>query len=278
MNFQIETTSHCDLTCVECPNRMMERKRQFIDPVVWERIIDAYVVPFRSINANYNPPTLIPHKDGEPLLNKNLSRLLSYAAGRVPDMNVDVYSHGLRLTLDFVRFLGSLPNRCRLLLSFHFLNHDGTRNDYAEASQVIRDAIHGRPGNLEIILATHRVPGVTDQELEEWRQSWSGLGVTVATNGVINPWTGLIDLPGTLKFNQCPYDDFSHMFFGVTGNVVACCMDLEEEIVFGNVMADDPDAMLAVVRDFYAAQARREAKHSVCNNCFGLPSLVQIGA
>ena len=104
--------------------------------------------------------------------------------------------------------------------------------------------------------------------------------VTVHANVSINPWTGLISDPHVSKFDGCPYGDFGHWFFGVTGNIVACCLDLEEELVFGNVMVDEPQAMFEKMDAFYASQRRRENIAPVCRNCFGLdplPKLVQLG-
>jgi hypothetical protein len=88
----------------------------------------------------------------------------------------------------------------------------------------------------------------------------------------------------TCHYNGCPYADFGHWFFGVTGNIIACCLDLEEEIVLGNVLVDSPVEMFAKTEAFYAEQRRMlEAKervtHQVCANCFGQvrTDLIQLG-
>jgi hypothetical protein len=268
----------------------MKRQRQFMPREVWDCILYRYVVPFRHVNAHLNPPTLIPHKDGEPLLNKQLPDLLRAASEVVPDMHIDIYSHGLLLPKrpGFIDFLGSLPNKVRLLVSFHFYNHDGTLNDYADTTQFFKRLFAGpTPGNIEFIFASHLIPPMTTERLAEWKNGWRAEAaagrVTVHANVNINPWTGLIDAPGLSHFTGCPYERFDHMFFGATGNIVPCCMDLEEEIIFGNVMYDDPETMFGTVRAFYAAQFRREVNHGLCHNCFGLPpkekapDLLQIG-
>ena len=129
---------------------------------------------------------------------------------------------------------------------------------------------------------------MTKERLDEWRATWQKYidrGLSVHANVGLNPWTGRIDEPGTVEFHGCPYADFGHMFFGVTGNIIACCMDLEEEIIFGNVMKDDPAEMVRVLEAFYKEQQRIAAektglKHQVCSNCFGLgprTDLIQLG-
>lgn len=278
MNFQIETTSICSLTCSYCPNKDMIRKREFMTMDVWKTIIDEYVVPYRHINA-FCPPTLIPHKDGEPLLNKQQIEMLRYASDRVPDMNIDTYSHGLMLPKwrergqDFIAFLGSLPNKCRYLMSFHPFNHDGSSNEYAHTILYLQEVLRDPPRNVEFITVSHKSKWVSEQMQAWWKEQWKGLPITVHNNCAINPWTGRIE-EATCAYNGCPYSDFGHWFFGVTGNIIACCLDLEEEIILGNVMRDDPAEMFERTSAFYMEQRRiLEAKElhprGVCRNCYG---------
>lgn len=288
MNFQIETTSICNLTCGYCPNKDMERERKFMDRAVWTTILNKYVLPYKDVNTPAgNRPTLIPHKDGESLLNKQFLDLLQEASDTVgAGMNIDVYSHGLMLPVwrkrgkDVFEFFRSLPNRVRYLMSYHPYNHDGSVNDYTDTFAYMREVLANGPKNVEVIMVAHISKQADEQAILAWKESWVGLPVTVHANVSINPWTGLIDDPHVSKFNGCPYGDFGHWFFGVTGNLIACCLDLEEEIVFGNVMVDEPQAMFDKVQEFYRAQTRREVAYPVCNNCFGLPQapkLQQLG-
>ena len=293
MNFQVELTSHCDLTCGYCPNKDMERSRAFMNDEVWIKILEDYVVPYRHVNA-FCPPTFIGHKDGEPLLNKRLpDRLLDLAAA-CPDMKVDIYSHGLMLPRwrdrgkDFMAFLASLPNRVRYMMSYHPFNHDNSVNDYTAVIEYMRDVLLDPPPNVEFITVSHKSRWVSEAVQSAWRQCWEGLPITVHSNCSINPWTGLIEEEGTIQFNGCPYADFGHWFFGATGNVIACCLDLEEEIVLGNVLHDDPAEMFSRTEAFYAEQRaileeRRLHPRGVCRNCFNQTredspeSLVQLG-
>ena len=279
MNFQIETTSFCNLTCPECPNWTMERERKTMTTEVFEKILHSYVIPFknRNRNAGHNP-TVIMHKDGEPLLNKRLPDFLRSIAAADPDLRVDIYSHGLLLKRDFIDFLGTLPNKMRLLVSFHFFNHDGSQNDYTATTALLMDLFNGprqkQPSNVEFILASHLVRPMTADKLNAWKQTWEGpisaRRVTVHANTSINPWTGLIEEPGCTSFDACPYGDFGHMFFGATGNVIACCLDLEEEIVFGNVMDAVPMDMIQALNEFYSRVSRKDLQHQVCRYCLGV--------
>lgn len=246
---------------------------------VWYAILHRYVIPYRLVNA-HTPPTFIGHKDGEPLLNKRLPDRLRNIADLCPDMTIDIYSHGLMLPRwrdrgqDFIGFLGSLPNRVRYMMSYHPVNHDGSANDYADVVRYLSKVLLSPPHNVEFISVSHKSPWVTEAMQEAWCIVWAGLPITVHKNCSINPWTGLMEDIATCHYSGCPYADFGHWFFGATGNVIACCLDLEEEIVIGNVLKDDPAEMFARTEAFYAEQRRLwEAKnqhpHGVCRNCFG---------
>lgn len=257
----------------------MERKRQFMSDDVWQTILHKFIVPYRHVNAQHCPPTFIGHKDSEPLLDKKLPYRLRDLAEVAPDMKIDIYSNGVLLPAwakrgeDFMAFLATLPNRVRYLMSFHPYNHDGSVNDYGPTIEYLRDVLRNPPGNVEFITVSHKSKWVNETAQEAWRQTWEGLPITVHCNCAINPWTGRIE-EGTVQFDGCPYADFGHWFFGVTGNVIVCCLDLEEEIILGNVMEDSPEELFARTEKFYARQREIREKnlavdHAVCANCYG---------
>jgi sulfatase maturation enzyme AslB (radical SAM superfamily) len=276
MNFQVELTSVCDLTCGYCPNRSMERERSFMSDEVWDAVLNKYVVPYMHENS-FCPPTFIGHKDGEPLLNKQLPRRL---ASLPPDIKIDVYSHGLMLPRlaaqgrDFFDFCALLPNRVRYMMSYHPVNHDDSVNDYAPVVEYLKRVLLAPPSNVEFISVSHKSKWVSEEVQDAWVDTWRGLPITVHKNCSINPWTGRMEDIATCAYNGCPYADFGHWFFGVSGNIIACCLDLEEEIVLGNVLTDDPEAMFQRTTAFYAEQRRLLATkelhpRGVCRNCFG---------
>lgn len=266
---------------------MMKRKQQFMTDEVWEAILHDYIVPYRFHNQHC-PPTFIGHKDSEPLLDRKLpDRLRSLP----PDMKIDVYSNGVLLPRlhdtgrDFIELLASLPNRVRYLMSYHPRNHDGSENNYTDTVIYLRNVLRDPPPNVEFITVSHRSKWVTPDMQAWWKQVWQGQPITIHCNASLNPWTGLIhEEEGMAHFNGCPYGDFGAWFFGVTGNVIACCMDLEEEIVLGNVLTHDPAQMFAATEVFYAEQrrilaAKERHPRGVCSNCFGQDraDLVQLG-
>ncbi len=267
----------------------MEREHVFMSDEVWDTILNHYIVPYHQINS-FCPPTAILHKDGETLLNKKLPDRMRSIADVLPDMKIDIYSNGLMLPIlaaqgrDFFKFVTTLPSRVRYLMSYHPFNYDNSPNDYSEVIPYLRDVLCNPPSNVEFITVSHKSKWVSDNIQDAWRQCWEGLPITVHKNCSINPWTGRMEDIATCKYDGCPYADFGHWFIGVTGNIIACCLDLEEEIVLGNVLKDDPHEMFLKTQAFYAEQRaihaqKRKVTHQVCANCFNQQrtDLIQIG-
>ena len=269
----------------------MQRERGFMSDEVWLTILRNYVVPYKEVNR-FCPPTFIGHKDGEPLLNKRLPDRLRDLADVAPDIHIDIYSHGLMLPRwrdrrqDFFAFLATLPNHVRYMMSYHPYNHDWSANDYGPTIAYMHDVLYNPPKNVEFITVSHKSKWVSEEVQKAWQREWAGLPITVHSNCSINPWTGRMEDIATCHYNGCPYADFGHWFMGATGNIIACCLDLEEEIVLGNVLRDDPAEMFTKTEAFYAAQRRtleekRRVNHPVCANCFGQKrediNLLQLG-
>ena len=257
----------------------MQRGKEFMTDKVWDTILHQYIVPYRHVNS-FSPPTFIGHKDTEPLINRKLPNRLRDLAAVAPDMKVDIYSNGVLLPVwrdrgeDFFAFLATLPNRVRYMMSYHPVNHDWSENDYSKVVPYLRNVLRDPPPNVEFITVSRKSKWVSDDMQDAWRATWDGFPITVHKNCSINPWTGRMEDIATCHYNGCPYSDFGHWFMGVTGNVIACCLDLEEEIVLGNVLVDGPVAMFEATQAFYAEQRRiLEAKErhprGVCSNCFG---------
>lgn len=260
----------------------MERKGQYMSREVFDTILNRYILPYKDMNK-FCPPTVIPHKDGESTLHKDYDAYIKAISDADPSLKIDIYTHGLTLPKKsgFLEFLGSLPSQLRMLLSFHFYNGDGSANNYGPTDRLLRHYLdHDKwPRNVELILTSHIIKPMTAERLAGWKETWQhyidqGRISAVHANVSINPWAGRMEDVATCHYNGCPYADFGHFFFGVTGNIIACCLDLEEEIILGNVMDDDPADMFLKTEAFYAEQRKileekRRVAHPVCANCYG---------
>lgn len=110
----IELTSHCNFNCDFCVNAIMQRKRGFIDPDIFKRIID-------ELATKGMTPLVFFHIMGEPLLHPNAYELLEYAARRI--RRTLLITNGSLLT-------GANVGKCfetgitNLDISYHMSNED----------------------------------------------------------------------------------------------------------------------------------------------------------
>lgn len=265
MNLQMEVTNYCNLKCIECPNRFMERKRAHMSMDIFEKIKEDYI-------QHLNFGTIIFHKDGEPLLHPNFDEMVQ-SISEVSSAKFDLYTNGIFLTQDVIGLLGSLQNKCVIFISFHFENADGSKNDYEEKSEEIRNIIINANDNIEFVMVSHIIREEDRKRLEDWKQSWDMFRAqnprlsAVHINEHINPWCERITVGNLVSFEGCPYGDGEHLFIGSTGNVLPCCMDLEEEIVFGNVLSDRKEDIIEKRTSFYAELARKEYNYDLCRKC-----------
>ncbi len=258
-HLQVEITNHCDLACVECPQRFMQRYRQGMT-------IDTFEAVLTKVVAGHRWESITLHKDGEPLLYKHIKdafRTISQAHRG----SFDLYTNGTHLTKEFYDFAASLPNKWRFLVSFHFHDPDGGRYSVERGTRVLADCLADPQPNIELIATTHLTKYASPAEAEEWRAGWSTYpNLTTHVNPNLNPWAGHID-GGTTTFSSCPYGSAEHLFIGVTGNVVPCCLDLNEDLALGNVVTDPLPEIMAKRAALYESTLKPETRTPLCGVC-----------
>ena len=277
INCQIEFTNHCQLSCIECPHRLMQRPKAKMTDKIFDVVLNEYIVNLKNDEATLGyPPTVICHKDGEPLLHPKLKEYLSRIAAVKPNFRINLYTNGLLLTREFIDFLGTLPNKIWLFVSFHFYGYLGKKVDYTKTENLFRGVLNSSNpySNIFFVFTSHVTRFIGADDLNMWAKIWQSQvpegRLTIGINNSINPWTGLIDEPNCVKFDGCPYADFGHLFIGVTGNVIPCCMLLEEDIVFGNVMTDSRTMIYAKAEEFYSSLREKKNYPAICQKCIGV--------
>lgn len=271
----MELTNACNSRCIECPNRFMKRKRRVMSDEVLEKIFSDYLPSLKNEEAERGyPPTIILHKDGEPLLHPNFEAIVRTISEIAPKFRFNIYTNGLLLTDGIINMLGSLPNLTWLYVSYHFFNFDGSVNDYAKTNYVVWRGIEKKLDNVAILATSHITRFASREFLEAWESDWrsnihdgieGAYGLMI--NNHINPWTGLIEEENCVTFDGCPYQDFGHLFIGVTGNVIPCCMDLEEVLSVGNILEESKDVLFERMSDFYSKLSTNLP--NLCRKCMG---------
>ena len=94
---EIETTTYCNRKCTYCPNSISDRgdikNIRLMEESLFRKIIDELA----EIRFNGR---LSPHFYGEPLTDKRLPILLSYARNKLPEAKIVIYTNGDLLNED----------------------------------------------------------------------------------------------------------------------------------------------------------------------------------
>lgn len=72
---QVETSSYCNLACLGCPQKDLTRKKGFMQPELFKKIVDEL--------SNY-PVRVWLHYMGEPLMHPQIFELVEYAGKKLP--------------------------------------------------------------------------------------------------------------------------------------------------------------------------------------------------
>lgn len=274
INIQIELTNNCNLACAECPQWQMKRPRQNMSEDVFKRVLE-YIKAL-------DPNTIIPHKDGEPLLHPQFTNYLLRMMDVAPIAKFDIYTNAHFLDGQFFsNILRKIVNRGNVLwflVTFH--RHDKKGKAYDLPTHKVLGALEAiktyELPDVKFVLTSHKTDLVEQKDMDEWLEFWTGQKVffpsiwDVHANTDINPWGERIKMKNTVTFDKCPYRDGLHLFIGVTGNVLPCCIDLEEDIIFGNIMKDNWED-ISDRRDAFYEEILTESKYEVCQKCLTRP-------
>lgn len=260
---QIELSSRCNLSCVECPHRTMQRKPKDLQEEVLEAVIDRILRPYRM-------DSVVVSMSGEPLLNRRFCDVLTRIS-EVHSGAYECYTNAIHYTLQHHQFLAGLPNHTRLLMTHHLYGADGRRVNYDAASAVLLECLQNSVPNVEYILATHATPMAPEEELQAWHAYWQKVGTrypslsAVHLNRAVQTWAGKVE--GNTQFSACVYAVGSHLFIGATGNALPCCVDMEEELAFGNILTDPLEVLMERRAVFYDTIGYEAARAPLCCAC-----------
>lgn len=268
-HLQIELTNYCNLACVECPHRFMKRELQHMEYDVFTKVVD--------LIKDNNFETVILHKDGEPLMHPKFTeyfQLIAYHTKSKLDLYTNAHLLRKNTFKSMCESISPNGNKLWLLVTFHMHKYDGTRYEFEKAEENVKQCIEMKCPNVEFILATHKTDYTKERDVKKWYVRWANVATenpsiyAIHANTHINPWGGRIEQKeGMVHFYSCPYGDSAHYFIGSSGNVLPCCIDLDEEIVFGNVLTDDIEEIERNRQEFYTRIMSDKVDFELCGKC-----------
>lgn len=191
---EIETNSLCNRRCSYCPNSLYNRTKggHLLPSKIFYKVID-------ELSELDFEGALMPHHYGEPLLDKRLEKLISYARKKLPHSSIEIYSNGDFLTQE--RFDSLVSSGVSL---FRITNHDGLLPPHIEA----------------ILNDKKRSPKLIFHTINKLKMPLFNRG-------------GLLKTPKTIVIDKCFI--VNNLVIDYQGNVTLCCNDYLSKHRFGNV-------------------------------------------
>lgn len=269
--FNIETTNHCNMTCLMCPRTsLMTRQVSWIDDETFENVLDQmtphnqdnleefwdhikteYGITFdeHSENAFYFyvvSRCVILHGYGEPLVDKNIVNRVQACT----DRNIPTYFSCVPANLSVERAESVMKAGLTVMkLSIDALDDvnakriRGRYNNFDKAYQTVLDVIKMKEekGYKTLIVPTmiELNSGEDNKEMQQqFIDMWKGLDVFAYVKSQDNRWYYEEDeeLENKSHYAQqyCEYP-WSSMTVMANGDVVPCTQDYDCEMKLGNV-------------------------------------------
>lgn len=275
----IENTNYCNISCVFCPHEKMVRKKGFMDPKMFESIIDQC--------ADENIPNVLIQGFGEPLIDKDYVSKVRYAKSR-GIKRVHCVTNGILLTQDISKELIDAG------LDTLSISIDAASDEvYGRIHKVIGS---GKPckdfdklvENIRNMAGLKSVYG-SDKPYVQVRFKDFDLNkgtfkefikLFSRVSDEINVYMNIFNWPGSDNKSSIPhnvpvlkfpcYNLWSTMFIAFDGKVPLCCQDYECSIKIGDLKTQSiaqiwNAEILRRIRKIHLA--RKFEDLTLCNEC-----------
>jgi hypothetical protein len=256
-HLQVETIAGCNARCTMCPVPAMTRKRGVMDQALFERIVDQAV--------ELGVRQVIPFLNGEPLLDPHIFTRLDYLTNR--DRTFHLFTNGSKLTREVADRLSIYPLR-ELVISFV----GGTKEAYERVMGLNYERV---TANIDYMISVAPYPVkiyMTEFEdtagtVQAFRKTWGDRAFV----GAYSNWAGKKPDPVVDQYQRdpkpCPRV-LERMTVLVDGRVSLCCLDVEGEVILGDL---NPQTLAKV---WESQQWRRDAHRAyafdtlpLCKSC-----------
>ena len=233
----IDITNECNLRCIMCPqSKGLKREKMTMDMDTFTKIVDQVCA---------GRPRIILHVSGEPLLNKNVLKMIRYAKDK--GCKVTMFTNATLLTRDMaVRIL-------KTELDNIFFSFDGCTPEIYERIRVgakfdqvksqietflkLRSEKHAKSPIVVIELISM---DATRRYIPDFIKYWETKGVDRIGIRLAGTWLGLVNnYAAGQKLKSFGFKPCDSLLFGCAilaeGTVVPCCKDVEGRLSLGNI-------------------------------------------
>ncbi len=283
----VDPSSICNSKCKFCPNGHPEiikksgRTQRIMDFDLYKKIIDDL--------KEFNKPlkVLRTYKDGEPLLNKDFSKMVKYAKDSGCVQYIDTTTNGLLITEERMKpiidaGLDKINISVNGLSDKSFLDFTGVKVNFDKYVDNIKK-LYEIKGNCEIVI---KIAGdtLTPKGKEFFYETfgnycdrifvensincWPEFDVEKEANLIISKEKGIYNQPIS-AVNCCPYIFYS-MSVNSDGLVSVCFLDWQHKMIIGNVKTQSLKEIWNGFKLFKYQFMNLDGKrkeHSICGKC-----------
>jgi len=279
LTFSLEITNHCNAKCWFCPQPFSKRKKGFMAPDLFRKIMDEIGSEGEKVKS------IALFMDGEPTLHKRLVDYLKYARRLrikniylssnmeffTPELTENILNANLGNTLQYV--ICSLDGADKAV---HGKSRIGI--DFKKAVLNTEYLIEQRNHRVQIypwVFTRLLVSDVTKDAVLGFKRYWSGKADKVLCYQMHN-WGGLIESTkinldkDSTGFSPC-YFPFSQFAVQYDGTVRLCCVDAECSVRIGDLNRHS-------IKDIWNGERIKGIRHNnlekklerlppICTNC-----------
>ena len=288
VSIMIDPSNLCNFRCNFCPTSDSELLKKFSRPKgmmelsLFEKIIDD--IDELKKKTKINPKSLLLYKDGEPLLNKNIDKMISYAKQKNIVKYIGVTTNGSLLNEEMTNKLlksnlDTLRVSIQSLTQTNFQKITKTKFD----TKKIKDNIsffYTQKKKLkkktELIISYIDCENFDEIVKKKFIEEYSIISDRVDIKP-INGWTRSDENDWRMGNSRAEFrepvvcaDPFSRLSVNFDGSVSICCVDWSHGTVVGNLKTESLDNIWngEKLREFRILHLKgQRSKIGPCSNC-----------
>jgi len=267
----VELTNACNLDCIMCPRKNMHRNIRNMDFELFKRIVD------ESVSAGAR--RILPFFFGEPFIQTDLGRYLSYIRLRSEDINISILTNGTLMSEEKIELLfDNRVNAVAITLdaateeTYETIRRKG---NLKQAEENIKGLIRRRKEkrtSLPFISVQFIVLKKNRHEMDAFKKKWEGIADRVVFGAYtdmaqsIEPYLS----PKGLQYVPC-FRLWNEIAVCNDGKVALCCNDWNCSVTLGDVNSQTLGEIwrgekLQHIRDMHLT--RQRGNLSLCSKCY----------
>ncbi|MDP2947018.1 MAG: radical SAM protein [Nanoarchaeota archaeon] len=236
INYNIETTNACNLSCRMCPRKESNRPVGYLSMDLCRKIVDEA--------KKYGPRGFSLHKDGEPLLHSDLFKIIEYIKKSNSKNAIYLTTNGILLDKEkALKILKSGVDRFNISIGAARKETFKKIKGY-DALEKIEENVRNfiklkKDGGYKTEISVQIIKlEETAAEIEEFKNKWKKYPVKINIWNFLN-WGGAKeDKVGDDVAPKARYPCYALWFspaINWDGRVSLCCMDWDEKLIIGDI-------------------------------------------